>query len=821
MLNPTLSSGISFEQPVEQPSALGAVSSLANFAVDATKPRKVERVPEASLLGEAKRGFYSELERGRSLIEQGNASQGNRIIRSAYRSFTTQWGREEDDVNSAFQDATGISFNVEATGNPVDTTQITGTSDFAFNAELVSRLNPQATPDEVFNIAYSETVKRFETDQRIADHTRREQVQWFEIERDYVDKARNVGDTITAMLFSIESDDIITPEEAKTLRAFYKSQVGAITKPVGIDQARWDKYQEEYIDRLTQIVDTAIGIGSTSGFTSDMNRTMASIVQKAISQDKLPPSLAIKLVPGEQDNYEATFRLLDEFKNADSKWKDNVNFLLTASYSDLVDWVSDFEGKTSFDQLMLDTKPFEDMSDEDKVTYLQSSANMISPKSPPEQVALDLININASFESLAGRAVQPQDFERTFSPAYFSSVKRVYEKNPIIGRQIAEDAVRVVNSQQIAISRALVSEARQLGFDIINGQLIPNENYRTTEFEPGTGADFDAAPVEPNNLAYRKLATKVRKMAQAEKVVTQLKETFLPKEVLETSANGVDELQGSQGEDTISESLSINFEEIEQEYGLPIGYLERTAMIESSGNPSAKNPSSSAGGLFQQIDSNAKQYGVRNRFDPLQSTIGAAKFARDNFRTLKRALGRDPNAAELYLAHQQGGTGAARLLVNQTAKAVDIVGERAVTLNGGTPDMTAGQFANIWISKFTGGRTRPTTRTEAIGSQEVPPVVSMRPRARGEIDTEVPQRATESLVQGDVDLPATEVAQETRMAPTEAPRASPEATERARRVWGALAAETKATLARILGSEEEVIRMLAERELSEEDVTNV
>lgn len=161
---------------------------------------------------------------------------------------------------------------------------------------------------------------------------------------------------------------------------------------------------------------------------------------------------------------------------------------------------------------------------------------------------------------------------------------------------------------------------------------------------------------------------------------------------------GQGEVKGSAGEDL------LDFGAYEKEYGLPAGYLAKTAQIESGGSPKAKNPNSSAGGLFQQIDSNAKAYGVKDRFDPIQSTVGAAKFARDNLKYLSNKLGREPTAAELYLAHQQGPAGAAKLLTNPTALAKDIVGESAVRLNGGNSNMTAGEFANIWISKYAGSR---------------------------------------------------------------------------------------------------------------------
>lgn len=164
----------------------------------------------------------------------------------------------------------------------------------------------------------------------------------------------------------------------------------------------------------------------------------------------------------------------------------------------------------------------------------------------------------------------------------------------------------------------------------------------------------------------------------------------------------------------IGEALGIDFTTLEVENGLPQGFLERTAFLESRGNPNAKNPKSSAGGLFQQTDGNAKDYGVKDRFDPVQSTDGAVDFAVDNMRILTRALGRKPTAAELYLAHQQGGEGARRLLSNPNAKAVDIVGEDAVRLNGGNVNMTASEFASLWLDKFNNAKTiAPTAGTPA------------------------------------------------------------------------------------------------------------
>lgn len=144
-----------------------------------------------------------------------------------------------------------------------------------------------------------------------------------------------------------------------------------------------------------------------------------------------------------------------------------------------------------------------------------------------------------------------------------------------------------------------------------------------------------------------------------------------------------------------------DFAALEQQYGLPQGYLSRTAQIESGGNPNAQNPNSSAGGMFQFIDSTANQYGLTNKFDPMASADAAARLARDNRAVLLQALGREPTAGELYLAHQQGAGGAAQLLKAGNAPAASVVGADAARLNGGG-GMSAADFANQWTGRFDG-----------------------------------------------------------------------------------------------------------------------
>ncbi|EJF90766.1 hypothetical protein, partial [Bartonella melophagi] len=77
-----------------------------------------------------------------------------------------------------------------------------------------------------------------------------------------------------------------------------------------------------------------------------------------------------------------------------------------------------------------------------------------------------------------------------------------------------------------------------------------------------------------------------------------------------------------------------------------------------------------------------------------QSIDAMARFTKDNIRYLQTALGRPPSEAELYLAHQQGPAGAARLIKNPDAPASQLLNPQAVAFNGGRLGATAGDFMN-------------------------------------------------------------------------------------------------------------------------------
>jgi hypothetical protein len=153
------------------------------------------------------------------------------------------------------------------------------------------------------------------------------------------------------------------------------------------------------------------------------------------------------------------------------------------------------------------------------------------------------------------------------------------------------------------------------------------------------------------------------------------------------------------------------FGDLERQYGLPSGFLARTYQMESGSGANLYNPLSKAAGGFQFIPSTAKQYGLKDPFDLAQSADAAARLAADNRASLQKAGIESPTASQLYLAHQQGASGATKLLSGSDTKATDIVGEKAVLWNAGKPSMTGSEFAQRIMTKFEG--TTPTIQPPA------------------------------------------------------------------------------------------------------------
>ena len=173
--------------------------------------------------------------------------------------------------------------------------------------------------------------------------------------------------------------------------------------------------------------------------------------------------------------------------------------------------------------------------------------------------------------------------------------------------------------------------------------------------------------------------------------------------------------------------MATAFASAEQEVGLPSGYLTTLAAIESNFDTNADNLlGSGAAGIFQIMPSTARSFGVTDPKDFGQSMKFIKEFTVKNASVLRDALGREPLPYELYMSHQQGATGAKKLLTaDPSALAVDVLGSKEVTMNGGTANMTVAEFTNVWAKKWAaksgqGPAGMPYSVAETMDSPQAP-----------------------------------------------------------------------------------------------------
>jgi hypothetical protein len=158
--------------------------------------------------------------------------------------------------------------------------------------------------------------------------------------------------------------------------------------------------------------------------------------------------------------------------------------------------------------------------------------------------------------------------------------------------------------------------------------------------------------------------------------------------------------------------------------------------VESGGNPNARNPSSSASGLGQFIDSTwlntirAHRPDLANRYntqellslkaDPDLSRQMTEAYADDNAAYL-RGKGLDTSPGSVYLAHFAGPEGAAALLsAGDQTPVANVMSPGAIKANPFLRNMSVGSLRQ-WASRKMGDSQAPVTTAAADPSYAMPP----------------------------------------------------------------------------------------------------
>lgn len=153
---------------------------------------------------------------------------------------------------------------------------------------------------------------------------------------------------------------------------------------------------------------------------------------------------------------------------------------------------------------------------------------------------------------------------------------------------------------------------------------------------------------------------------------------------------------------------------------------------ESGGNPLARNPRSSAGGLGQFINSTwlstirkhrpdlanrSNSELLRLKFDPSLSKAMTAAYAADNQGFLK-SKGIDPTPGNTYLAHFAGPQGAAAIHANPNAPIEQLMGASAVAANPFLRGKTGADVIN-WASGKVGANAPASKHMAANAVNQV------------------------------------------------------------------------------------------------------
>ncbi len=146
-----------------------------------------------------------------------------------------------------------------------------------------------------------------------------------------------------------------------------------------------------------------------------------------------------------------------------------------------------------------------------------------------------------------------------------------------------------------------------------------------------------------------------------------------------------------------------------QQEGIDPSVALTISHIETGGSFShtAKNPTSTAHGLFQVLDKTWKGQGGGDRSNVDEQIKQGLKHIKNANASMRKSLGREPVAHEQYLGHLLGPGGASAVLkADPNAKLLDIVRKydsknaNAIVKNNGMDGLTVGQAVNKWRTKW-------------------------------------------------------------------------------------------------------------------------
>lgn len=750
-----LKADVAPRQAVEQPSAIGAVADLLKGSGFFSAPKE----PRQPTKDEAYQGAWNSfLENQSRVLQPGDPGYGQWLRTTAPR-FVAQNPQYATETK-ALLETQGVSFAVDESA-AVEDAQSQARIDFLSSdigraADYNARI---AATDE--NGLFNEGVYKAEVEKAYANNVMmnanladlKRQAEGQTNAKTVADSYWNAGRGAAQQFVSAQVNAIgdlindikdgsaeVTPEMAATLGV----------APGKVTTANFDVYLQKYRASLAQNTLAFTQQALLASGEVDPNLLMSNVPGKAYIDEILAPVDAILAVGNNFDSAaEVTKSMMDQDTQAiysDLRKNDPALYaaLVTTSVlpPELGSEVFRVFSETGTEGFSRAAKRFgveitadlptaevvariEDLPKAEAETQASAAAAVLSSGTAKDNVVKNsVVNLfSGNNRANSARPLGLETFQALSKNA--TSINLQTSSDPEFKNYFVDETVSDVNKTFKEFTAILKGDST-LKFAVdANGMVSiqPNSaNIRGGFMAIATQTKIDSLM---NSGVGKDFFGKLKELDKLGPVGAEIKKTFLDINGLsmadEQAAAATTE--GTAGSGEIGQTLGIDFAGLEAQAGIPAGFLERTAYIESRGRVDAVSPTG-ATGLFQFTKGTAADYGLVDRNDPVQSTAAAVRLAVANQQTLRNNLGREPTGAELYLAHQQGAGGASALLANPNANVVDALlsvyrgnrakAEQAVEVNGGNVNMTAGEFANIWISKYNGARG-PISASQATG----------------------------------------------------------------------------------------------------------
>lgn len=258
---------------------------------------------------------------------------------------------------------------------------------------------------------------------------------------------------------------------------------------------------------------------------------------------------------------------------------------------------------------------------------------------------------------------------------------------------------RYLGSRQKQLDQDVDTEINQLNaddFETRNDQINDTLVKNSFEFEDTSLPVRTVDPVQQNNH-YKNLDAATDQILKGQTV-------SVPSRVEgEARKATFDYANSSLPTNAKQIALRAKQDGVDPSVALTISHIETGGQFSHT----AKNPTSSAYGLFQVLDDSWKNLGGKDRNNVEEQIRIGLKHIKQANSFIRKSLGREPVAHEQYLGHLLGPGGAVKVLeADPNRPLIDVIrsydskNANAIVKNNGMSGMTVGQAIDKWRNKW-------------------------------------------------------------------------------------------------------------------------